>query len=132
VKRTSLACLLLPMPAFARAADAGPGMAQLVELMVGLLVVIAAVFVTARILARLQRGHGVGDAQFRVVSSLAVGQKERIVLLQAGRTQLLVGVTPAQVATLHVLDEHIVETSAAGLPVPAAPAWLQKVLTRKP
>ena len=107
----------------------GPGITQLVELLFGLLVVIAAVLLTARVLARLQRGQGIGNAEFRIISSLAVGQRERIVLLQIGKAQLLIGVTPSQVATLHVLAEPVV---GMGAPVSTlSGGWLQKVLAKK-
>jgi flagellar protein FliO/FliZ len=121
-------------PAIARAADVqpGPGAAQIVELVFGLAVVIAAVLLSSRLLFRMQRGGGAGGAQLRVVSSLVVGQKERIVLLQAGKTQLLVGVTSAQVSTLHVLDEPIADLPAVESRVPAGGhEWLRRVLVRK-
>jgi flagellar protein FliO/FliZ len=132
MQRLSLACLALLATPLAWSAEPhpGPGITQLVELLLGLLVVIAAVLLTARVLSRLQRGQGVGGAEFRVVSSLAVGQRERLVLLQIGKSQLLVGVTPAQIATLHVLGEPIVGTTA---PVSAmGSGWLQNVLAKKP
>lgn len=47
------------------------------------------------------RHHG----SMRVLSVLPVGNREKIVLVQAGDTYLLLGVTPAQVNTLHVFDE---------------------------
>jgi flagellar protein FliO/FliZ len=132
MQRLSLACLAVLAAPLAWGAEPhpGPGITQLVELLFGLLVVIAAVLLTARVLARLQRGQGIGNAEFRIVSSLAVGQRERVVLLQIGKAQLLVGVTPAQVATLHVLAEPVVGMGPPGSAISAG--WLQKVLARKP
>lgn len=133
MQRLPLACLALfvaPLAWGAEPPHPGPGITQLIELLLGLLVVVATVLISARVLSRLQRGQGVGGAEFRVVSSLAVGQRERIVLLQIGKSQLLVGVTPAQVATLHVLGEPIV---GAGAPASImSSGWLQKVLAKKP
>jgi flagellar protein FliO/FliZ len=131
MQRPLLACFALLAAPLAWGAEPhpGPGITQLVELLFGLLVVIAAVLLTARVLARLQRGQGIGNAEFRIVSSLAVGQRERIILLQIGKSQLLVGVTPAQIATLHVLAEPIVGLGSPGSPMSAG--WLQKVLAKK-
>jgi flagellar protein FliO/FliZ len=42
-----------------------------------------------------------------VIADIPLGQKERAVLLKVGQTQILVGVAPGQVNTLHVLTEPI-------------------------
>lgn len=44
----------------------------------------------------------------RVLSALPVGNRERIALIQVGDKQLLIGVAPGHVSTLHVFDENIV------------------------
>jgi len=36
-----------------------------------------------------------------------MGTRERVVLLQVGETQLLLGVAPGRVQTLHVLDKPL-------------------------
>jgi flagellar protein FliO/FliZ len=43
---------------------------------------------------------------------VAVGAKERAVLVQVGRQQLLLGVAPGRVNTLHVLTEPVTTTPA--------------------
>jgi flagellar protein FliO/FliZ len=43
----------------------------------------------------------------RVCLSLAVVMKERVVLVQAGEKQMLLGVAPGNVRTLHVFDQPI-------------------------
>jgi flagellar protein FliO/FliZ len=47
------------------------------------------------------RHHG----SVRLLSALPLGNREKIVLVQAGDKYLLLGVTPSQVNTLHVFDE---------------------------
>src|SRR5690606_10816690 len=92
--------------AAALGADASPAAASLVKLLVGLVGVIAAVLIFSRVLSRtslLPSGHD----KFRVLASLPVGARERIVLMQAGNRQIVVGVAPGQVSTLHVLDEPL-------------------------
>ncbi len=42
--------------------------------------------------------------QMRVLGGLSLGTKERVVLLQVGSKQILLGVTPARIDTLHVLE----------------------------
>jgi flagellar protein FliO/FliZ len=51
-------------------------------------------------------GNRVGDA-IDVIADIPLGQKERAVLLKVGQTQILVGVAPGQVNTLHVLTEPL-------------------------
>jgi flagellar protein FliO/FliZ len=57
-----------------------------------------------RRLSSLPTGGGSG---LRVVGGLALGTKERILLVEVGETQLLVGVTPGRLSTLHVLDKPV-------------------------
>ena len=118
-------------PAGAWAAEtAAPGPAELLKLLLGLVAVVAAVIVLARWLPRLQGARQSGSGGLRVLDTLAVGQRERVVLMQVGKRQLLLGVTASQVSTLHLLDEPIEAAPPASATDGAAP-WLQRVLTRK-
>ncbi|MEX0737929.1 MAG: flagellar biosynthetic protein FliO [Pseudohongiella sp.] len=49
----------------------------------------------------------------RVLSALPVGNRERIALVQVGDKQLLIGVAPGHVSTLHVFDENVLEAPTA-------------------
>src|SRR5581483_10684569 len=60
-------------------------------------------------------GNRVGNA-LDVLADIPLGQKERAVLLKVGQTQILVGVAPGRVNTLHVLAEPIeLSRSAVGM-----------------
>lgn len=121
------AAALLPGAAFAAAP--GPDAGSLVQVVLGLLAVVVAVLLLARFLPRLQGVRPGGRGQLRVVDSLPLGQKERIVLVEVGDRQLLIGVTAAQVCTLHALDEPL----AVGRTDDGANAqrsWLERVLAR--
>lgn len=48
---------------------------------------------------------GVGD--MRIISSISLGQRERAVVLQVGKQQLLVGVTAQSIQPLHLLSEPL-------------------------
>jgi flagellar protein FliO/FliZ len=43
----------------------------------------------------------------QILGGVSMGARERIVLLQVGKQQLLVGVAPGRIQTLHVLAEPI-------------------------
>lgn len=83
------------------------GAGGLAQVTLSLLLVLAAVFAAAWVVRRL-RGFGkFGNGALQVVTEIAVGTKERVVLIQVGNQQLLVGVAPGRVSTLHVLSEPV-------------------------
>ncbi|MGA7800582.1 MAG: flagellar biosynthetic protein FliO [Gammaproteobacteria bacterium] len=86
-------------------------MGSLVQLTLGLLAVLAAIALVAWLMRRVGRFQsGVGGAM-RIVGGLSMGARERVVLIQVGETQLLLGVAPGRVQTLHVMQEPIAEDS---------------------
>jgi flagellar protein FliO/FliZ len=86
---------------------AAPSVTGLGQVTLALLVVLGAVFAVAWVVRRVRGfGNRVGDA-IDVIADIPLGQKERAVLLKVGQTQILVGVAPGQVNTLHVLTEPI-------------------------
>jgi flagellar protein FliO/FliZ len=84
------------------------GIASLGQVTLALGLVLAVIFVTAWLLRRV-RGFGkTGTGALEIVADLAVGQKERAVLVRVGTQQVLIGVAPGRVTTLHVLAEPVV------------------------
>ncbi|WP_184333304.1 flagellar biosynthetic protein FliO [Povalibacter uvarum] len=88
-----------------RAAPVGAG--SLLQVTFSLLLVLGAVFAAAWLVRRLRGLGGPGTEAIRVVAATALGAKERAVLVQVGKQQLLLGVTPGQVSLLHTLNESI-------------------------
>jgi len=83
------------------------GIASLGQVTLALCLVLAVIFVAAYALRRM-RGFGkTGTGALEVVADLAVGQKERAVLIRVGNQQVLIGVAPGRVTTLHVLAEPV-------------------------
>ena len=71
------------------------------------------------VLVLLRRFNGVSSqmsGNMRVISSVGVGQRERVVLLQVGVEQILVGVGPGNVRKIHAFDQPVVEASASATP----------------
>ena len=112
----------------ALAAEVGgiPG-ASLVRLAFGTAVAVGVLLLGARWFVRYGGAQSIAGGSLRVVASLAVGQRERAVVVQVGDRQLLLGVAPGRVELLHEL----------GAPLPlerhdkaaaTAPAWLTRVL----
>jgi len=92
---------------------------------------VVVILLLVAVLVMLKRFNGVSSSMggdMRVVSSVGVGQRERAVLLQVGEQQVLVGVGPGNVRTLHVFDEPAVTATS-----PTAPSFSEvwKVATGK-
>lgn len=90
-----------------RADGSGVDMDALLRLTLALGVVLAAIIGLAWLLRRVVRFNHGANGQLRILGGLSVGSRERIVLVQVGKAQLLVGVAPGRVQTLHILDEPI-------------------------
>jgi flagellar protein FliO/FliZ len=87
------------------ATPAGVGSLTQVTLSLGL--VLAIIFAAAWIVRRM-RGFGrTASGALDVLADLPVGQKERAVLIRVGTKQILLGVAPGRVSTLHVLTEPV-------------------------
>ncbi|ARB30680.1 flagellar biosynthetic protein FliO [Pseudomonas tolaasii] len=117
--------LALPLSALAaepvaQAAAAAPVVSsgiggQLTQLVLGLLLVVGLIFVLAWLMRRVQR-IGPGNAQvIEMVGSRALGPRDRLVLVQVGDEQILLGITPGRITPLHVLKSpvEVAKTEAA-------------------
>ncbi len=104
------------------------GTGSLLQMLAGLAVIVGLILGMAWFMRRLGGLPGTGAGALKVLGGVSLGQRERVVLLQAGDKQLLIGVAPGQIRTLHVLDEPIV----TGTPEPAAgfAARLEAVMKR--
>ncbi|ODN42090.1 flagellar biosynthetic protein FliO [Piscirickettsia litoralis] len=59
------------------------------------------------ILKRLQQRGFNRQGDIEVIATLPIGSKERLVIVQVGKEQVLLGVTAQHIQTLHVLNECI-------------------------
>ncbi|MDM8347741.1 flagellar biosynthetic protein FliO [Pseudomonas sp. sp1636] len=80
---------------------------QLGQLLLGLLLVIGLIFLLAWLMRRVQQLGPRGGQVIKIVASQALGPRDRLVLVQVGGEQLLLGLTPGRIAPLHVLKEPV-------------------------
>ena len=81
------------------------GGAGIGQMLLSLIFVVAVIVALAYALRQMQ-GVGRGSrGRLKFIDALAVGAKERVVLIEVGKTQLLVGVATGAVQILHVLSE---------------------------
>lgn len=90
------------------------GMGAMVQVAFWLVVVVAVIVASAWLLRRVGGQHFAGGSNMRVLSTLAVGSRDRIALVQVGQQQLLIGVSPGRINTLHVFDEPVISDSDSG------------------
>lgn len=82
-------------------------LATLGKLAIALLLVLLVFWVFARVMRQMQGTRGAIHSGLRIVGTLSLGQRERVVVVQAGEEQLVLGVTASQVNTLHVLSRPL-------------------------
>ena len=112
-----------PVAQAAAAAPASLG-GQLTQLVLGLLLVVGLIFVLAWLMRRVQQ-VGPGNAQvIEMIGSRALGPRDRLVLVQVGEEQILLGLTPGRITPLHVLKTPVnVDQSQ-----PATPEFAQRLM----
>lgn len=71
---------------------------------VGLLIVLAVFFFCVWGMRKLSGISVNGAEKMRVVGGLSLGMREKVILLQVGKKQLILGVTPGRIDALHVLE----------------------------
>ena len=81
---------------------------NIIQMIGGLIFVLILVFAIAWLLRRVGGVSLTGGGALKVVGGMSMGSRDRVVLLQVGDEQLLLGVSPGRVQTLHVLEKPIV------------------------
>lgn len=76
----------------------------------GLIFVVALIFASGWLLRRMGGAGLVGNAHMKVVASLPLSARERLVLVELGGKQILLGVAPGNVREVHYFDEPVVDT----------------------
>ncbi len=91
---------MLSAPAFAAEAPETSAGASLAQTTVGLAIVLALIFGVAWLVRRVGPLARTAGTPLRIVASQAVGQRERVVIVELGEQWLVLGVAPGRVNTL--------------------------------
>lgn len=104
------ACLSL-LPVSAVASQAAPeefeGVSGMLSVLLSLVVVLAVVFAVAWGMRRMQGLAGMRNPDMKIVAQMALSTRERLVIVEVGGEQLLLGVGPGVIRRLHKLEEPI-------------------------
>ncbi|WDR34594.1 flagellar biosynthetic protein FliO [Pseudomonas serboccidentalis] len=144
MKRFLWALLALPLSvlaaepaatsAAATAATAAPAIGsgvagQLTQLVFGLLLVLGLIFFLAWLLRRVQQAGPAGKGQvIELIGSRALGPRDRLMLVQVGNEQILLGLSPGTITALHVLKEPVQVPSTSEKATPEFAQHLLKIL----
>lgn len=109
------------------AVPAAPGSlgGQLAQMVFGLLLVVGLIFFLAWLLRRMQGTAPKGGQVIEIVGSRAIGPRDRLLLVQVGKEQILIGHSPGSIEALHVMAEPVEVPASARQ---AAPEFAQRLL----
>lgn len=125
--------LLLSSPWLARAGEATPSgvsASSFVQAMIALLLIIGLLLALAWMARKVSGGKGFGQGGMTLIGGVALGPRERIVLLEVGDTWLVVGIVPGQIRTLHRLPKGSTPPLATGRGEASFSQWLHSIAER--
>lgn len=93
---------------------------NLLQVTLGLALVLLIIGGMAWMLRRYGKLKSSTDGSLKVLGGLSVGPRERVILMQVGEEQVLIGVAPGRVQTLHVLERPLPISSASSATVGTA------------
>ncbi|WP_425356141.1 flagellar biosynthetic protein FliO [Pseudomonas alkylphenolica] len=114
-------------PAAAVVAPSGGANAagQLTQLVLGLLLVLGLIFLLAWLLRRVQNAAPGSGQLIEILGSRNLGPRDRLLLIQVGKEQILIGHTPGSIEALHVLAEPVEVPAGARQ---ATPEFAQRLM----
>lgn len=83
----------------------GVSTGSLIQVVFSLALVVIVILLVAWLLKRMNITNQTSNPLLKVLGSAAIGQRERVVLLEVHDTCVLVGVGPGQIRTLHSFDK---------------------------
>lgn len=78
--------------------------AYITKVFSGLVLVVALILVIAWLVRRFGQGTLLSGSNMKLISSMALGAKEKVVVVEIGERQLLLGVTSHSIQTLHKFE----------------------------
>lgn len=120
-------------PTFTPPPTAAVSTGSVLQVIVSLLLVLAAVVMVAWVLKRINLPQQGSASALKVISGVAVGQRERVVLVEVNDTWLVVGVAPGQVNALHSMPKGSIpiQANTTGNPSSDFQSWLKKMMEKR-
>lgn len=81
---------------------------------------------------KVSGGKGFGQSGLKIVGGVALGPRERIVLLEIGNEWLVIGIVPGQIRTLHRLEKGSLPNGPLTTPTDKPfTQWLSTIAERR-
>lgn len=109
-------------------------MGGMLQMLAGLMLVLAVIAAAAWMLRRFAANPGAGAGAVKIIAGAAVGQRERVVVIEIGGTWLILGVAPGQVRALHSMPKASAEQFRTGPPAlihTGFQRWLRQVMEKR-
>ena len=81
---------------------------SIVQVVLSLIFVVVLIYAVAWYLRKMQFSAAMPGQRMQVISALSVGARERVVLVQVGEEQVLLGVAPGRVNLLHRYPDPVI------------------------
>ncbi|ROL63114.1 flagellar biosynthetic protein FliO [Pseudomonas vranovensis] len=114
-----------PAAAVVAPASSGSAAGQLTQLVLGLLLVLGLIFVLAWLLRRVQNAAPGSGQVIEILGSRSLGPRDRLLLIQVGKEQILIGHSPGTIEALHVMAEPVEVPASARQ---ATPEFAQRLM----
>ncbi|HOY23550.1 MAG TPA: flagellar biosynthetic protein FliO [Cellvibrio sp.] len=98
---------------------------QLASLLGGLILILGLIYGLSWFVKRFSQGGFMQNPNMKIISAMPLGTRERLLLVDVGGKQLLLGVTATQINTLHVFDEPVAQAEKSA---PIASDFSQKLM----
>ena len=114
------------------AASPGVPAGTYLQATLALLLIVALLFGATWAARKVSGGKMFGQGNMRVISGIALGPKERIVLVEVENNWLVIGIVPGQIRTLHTLPKSLDPKASIGdkQDPPAFSDWLKSIRER--
>ncbi len=96
-----------------RAVSVGVSPAYLIKTVAALCFVLLAIFLLSKLLRSVNAGGKLSNGPIKVLAGANVGSRERLVIVQAGDSQMLLGISPAGIVKLEKFDKPVVVSDEA-------------------
>ncbi len=90
-------------------------LANIMQMLAGLAFVVVLILLLGWFYRRFGTPSISNNSNFRIIAGLSMGQRERVVMLQVGDHQILLGVGPGHIEKIHVFDEPIINSEKSSV-----------------